>query len=182
MKKLVAIAALVLGSLASAQEGKKGGEEGEGGHGRGTLQKPGLTKRTTVRINRRVSKGLETRERILREATRVVSRDGLEGLSIGPLAESLGMSKSGLFAHFGSKEELQLEVLRTAATDFEESRLVEWKEAHLNVSWVVPLRFAREVDVQTLRQRGQAFHTVRPVEERRCARDEHVESREASTI
>ena len=68
-----------------------------------------------------MSKGLETRERILREATRVVSKDGLEGLSIGPLAESLGMSKSGLFAHFGSKEELQLEVLRTAAAEFEET-------------------------------------------------------------
>jgi AcrR family transcriptional regulator len=51
---------------------------------------------------------------------RVVSRDGLEGLSIGTLADSLGMSKSGLFAHFGSKDELQLEVLRTAAADFEE--------------------------------------------------------------
>jgi AcrR family transcriptional regulator len=68
-----------------------------------------------------VSKGLETRDRILRQAMRVVSKDGLEGLSIGPLADSLGMSKSGLFAHFGSKEELQLEVLRTAATDFEET-------------------------------------------------------------
>ena len=60
-----------------------------------------------------MGKGLETRDRILRQAMRVVSRDGLEGLSIGLLADSLGMSKSGLFAHFGSKEELQLEVLRT---------------------------------------------------------------------
>ena len=67
-----------------------------------------------------MGKGLETRERILRHAMRVVSRDGLEGLSIGTLADSLGMSKSGLFAHFGSKDELQLEVLRTAAADFEE--------------------------------------------------------------
>ena len=68
-----------------------------------------------------MSKGLETRDRILREAIRVAGRDGLEGLSIGPLADSLGMSKSGLFAHFGSKEELQLEVLRTAAADFLET-------------------------------------------------------------
>jgi AcrR family transcriptional regulator len=67
-----------------------------------------------------MGKGVETRQRILRQATRVVSRDGLEGLSIGELAESLGMSKSGLFAHFGSKDELQLEVLRTAASDFAE--------------------------------------------------------------
>ena len=68
-----------------------------------------------------MGKGLETRDRILRQAMRVVSRDGLDGLSIGLLADSLGMSKSGLFAHFGSKEELQLEVLRSAGAEFEET-------------------------------------------------------------
>jgi len=68
-----------------------------------------------------MSKGDATRERILGEAFRVASRDGLEGLSIGGLAETLGMSKSGLFAHFGSKEDLQLEVLRAAARLFEDT-------------------------------------------------------------
>jgi AcrR family transcriptional regulator len=68
-----------------------------------------------------MSKGDQTRERILRHAMRVASRDGLEGLSIGELAAALEMSKSGLFAHFGSKEELQLEVLRTASREFEET-------------------------------------------------------------
>lgn len=53
----------------------------------------------------------------------MASRAGLEGLSIGSLAESLGMSKSGLFAHFGSKEELQIEVLRAAARLFEDAVL-----------------------------------------------------------
>ncbi len=67
-----------------------------------------------------MSKGDDTRERILDRAFRMASRDGLEGLSIGGLAESLAMSKSGLFAHFGSKEELQLEVLRAAARRFED--------------------------------------------------------------
>jgi len=67
-----------------------------------------------------MSKGDETRERILERAFRMASRDGLEGLSIGGLAEALAMSKSGLFAHFGSKEELQLEVLRAAARRFED--------------------------------------------------------------
>jgi AcrR family transcriptional regulator len=67
-----------------------------------------------------VSKGDETRERILRHAAKVASRDGLEGLSIGELASALEMSKSGLFAHFGSKEELQVEVLRAASADFQE--------------------------------------------------------------
>jgi len=67
-----------------------------------------------------MSKGDDTRERILERAFRMASRDGLEGLSIGGLAEALAMSKSGLFAHFGSKEELQVEVLRAAARRFED--------------------------------------------------------------
>jgi len=67
-----------------------------------------------------MSKGDETRERILDRAFRAATRDGLEGLSIGMLASELGMSKSGLFAHFGSKEDLQIEVLRLAAQRFEE--------------------------------------------------------------
>ena len=66
-----------------------------------------------------MSKGEETRERILERASRLASRDGLEGLSIGVLASELGLSKSGLFAHFGSKEELQVAVLRAAAERFE---------------------------------------------------------------
>lgn len=68
-----------------------------------------------------MSKGDDTRERILHRAFRMASRDGLEGLSIGGLANALAMSKSGLFAHFGSKEELQLEVLRAAARRFEDT-------------------------------------------------------------
>jgi AcrR family transcriptional regulator len=67
-----------------------------------------------------VTKGEETRARILRHAARVASRDGLVGLSIGELAAQLEMSKSGLFAHFGSKEDLQIEVLRAASNDFAE--------------------------------------------------------------
>jgi AcrR family transcriptional regulator len=59
-----------------------------------------------------MSKGEETRERIVTRAYLMAGRDGLEGLTIGALADELKLSKSGLFAHFGSKEELQLEVLR----------------------------------------------------------------------
>jgi AcrR family transcriptional regulator len=66
-----------------------------------------------------MSKGLETRERIVEHAIRIATREGLEGLSIGCLATELGMSKSGLFAHFGSKEDLQLAVLQAAALRFE---------------------------------------------------------------
>src|SRR3954447_26417659 len=66
-----------------------------------------------------MSKGEETRERILDWAFRAASRDGLEGLTIGALAAELGLSKSGLFAHFGSKEDLQLAVLAEATRRFE---------------------------------------------------------------
>lgn len=65
-----------------------------------------------------VSKGEATRERILDWAFRSASRRGLEGLSIGNLASELGLSKSGLFAHFGSKEELQVAVLEAARERF----------------------------------------------------------------
>src|ERR1700679_2734692 len=59
-------------------------------------------------------RGVKTRESILRRAVSIASVEGLEGLTIGKLATELGISKSGLFAHFGSKEELQLAVIETA--------------------------------------------------------------------
>lgn len=60
-------------------------------------------------------KGEQTRAAILDAALKVASRLGLEGLTIGSLADETGMSKSGLFAHFGSREGLQLAVLEHAA-------------------------------------------------------------------
>jgi AcrR family transcriptional regulator len=63
-------------------------------------------------------KGLATKERIVGRALQLASRDGLDGLTIGSLAGELGLSKSGLFAHFRSKEQLQIEVLRSAADRF----------------------------------------------------------------
>jgi AcrR family transcriptional regulator len=57
------------------------------------------------------SKGEMTRQSILEHAARMASRIGLEGLTIGALADELELSKSGLFAHFRSKEALQLQVL-----------------------------------------------------------------------
>jgi AcrR family transcriptional regulator len=68
-----------------------------------------------------MSKGEETRAVILDQALAETSRLGLEGLSIGSLARECGMSKSGLFAHFGSKEDLQLQVLETAIERFAEA-------------------------------------------------------------
>ena len=63
---------------------------------------------------RGASKGEQTREAILTHALGLATRIGFEGLTIGRLAEDLEMSKSGLFAHFRSKEALQLEILRMA--------------------------------------------------------------------
>ena len=63
----------------------------------------------------RPSKGEQTRAAILDAALAIASKLGLEGLTIGSLADATGMSKSGLFAHFGSREDLQLAVLDHAA-------------------------------------------------------------------
>ena len=61
------------------------------------------------------AKGERTRTSILERAVDLASVEGLEGLTIGRLADELGMSKSGLFAHFGSKEELQLATVEAAS-------------------------------------------------------------------
>jgi AcrR family transcriptional regulator len=62
--------------------------------------------------------GERSRQAILRAAADLATVDGLDGLSIGNLAAHIGMSKSGLYAHFGSKEELQLATVDTAAEIF----------------------------------------------------------------
>ena len=64
---------------------------------------------------KRRSDGERSRNAILREATQLATVEGIDGLSIGRLAEAVGMSKSGLFAHFGSKEELQLATIDAAS-------------------------------------------------------------------
>ena len=67
-----------------------------------------------------MQKGQLTRAAILDSALSLASQMGLEGLSIGALAEVAGMSKSGVFAHFGSREELQIAVIREYHRRFEE--------------------------------------------------------------
>ncbi len=62
--------------------------------------------------------GERTRQAILEAAVHIASEEGLEGLTIGRLASELSMSKSGLFAHFGSKEELQLATVEAARAVF----------------------------------------------------------------
>src|SRR4051812_33343447 len=65
-----------------------------------------------------MSKGFGTRDRILDQAVRIASLEGLEGVTGGELAGGLGLSKSGLFAHFGSKDSLLVQVLETASARF----------------------------------------------------------------
>jgi len=91
-----------------------------------------MTRATRIEL----PKGDRTRARILDEAVELASVQGLGGLTIGPLAERLGLSKSGLFAHFQSKEALQVETLRRAGERFradvtEPLRAVERREDRL---------------------------------------------------
>ncbi|MEQ1765690.1 MAG: TetR/AcrR family transcriptional regulator [Pyrinomonadaceae bacterium] len=63
-------------------------------------------------------RGEKTRRDILLKSVDIASADGLDGLTIGRLASELQMSKSGLFAHFGSKEDLQIATLQSASDTF----------------------------------------------------------------
>src|SRR5690606_21277242 len=65
-----------------------------------------------------MTKGIATKENIIQAAFDFTSRFGLESLSIGELAKKVGMSKSGLFGHFHSKEALQMKVLDYAAQTY----------------------------------------------------------------
>jgi len=76
--------------------------------------------REASRDGRALLKGQQTKAAIVDAALGLATQVGLEGLSIGALAEVTGMSKSGVFAHFGSREELQISVIREYHTRFEE--------------------------------------------------------------
>ncbi|QNP49948.1 TetR/AcrR family transcriptional regulator [Diaphorobacter aerolatus] len=88
-----------------------------------------MTATTSTRKTARVSasregrvlhKGQQTKSVIIEAALGLATHIGLEGLSIGALADVTGMSKSGVFAHFGSREELQISVIREYHTRFEQ--------------------------------------------------------------
>jgi AcrR family transcriptional regulator len=76
--------------------------------------------RTAARDGRALHKGQQTKLAIIDAALGLAAQIGLEGLSIGVLAEVTGMSKSGVFAHFGSREELQISVIREYFARFEQ--------------------------------------------------------------
>jgi AcrR family transcriptional regulator len=80
-------------------------------------------------LDGRRERGRRTRESILQTAVQLATVEGLDGITIGRLATELGMSKSGLFAHFGSKEELQLATIDTAREIFVETVIAPAREA-----------------------------------------------------
>jgi AcrR family transcriptional regulator len=75
--------------------------------------------KTEPRTRKQRTDGAQSRGAILGEAARLATVEGIEGLSLARLAQKVGMSKSGLFAHFGSKEELQLATIDAATAIFE---------------------------------------------------------------
>jgi AcrR family transcriptional regulator len=91
-------------------------ESGRAGGGKRALRKPRAD-------------GVESRRAILHAAAHLATTRGLEGLSIGELAQHIGMSKSGLYAHFQSKEELELATIETAAEIFERDVLGPARES-----------------------------------------------------
>ncbi|AEB83050.1 TetR/AcrR family transcriptional regulator [Alicycliphilus denitrificans] len=78
------------------------------------------TARAPRREGRALHKGRQTKAAIVDAALGLATHIGLEGLSIGALADVTGMSKSGVFAHFGSREELQISVIREYHARFEQ--------------------------------------------------------------
>src|SRR5215212_8447179 len=79
---------------------------------------PPLVPEKIETVDGRRARGDKTRQAILDKAVQLASEEGLDGLSIGRLAGELGVSKSGLIAHFGSKEELQLATVDAAREVF----------------------------------------------------------------
>lgn len=82
------------------------------------IEKPAIRERRDVRPRRHRTDGERSRAAILEAATELATIEGLEGLSIGRLADHVGMSKSGLYAHFNSKQQLQLATIETAQAIF----------------------------------------------------------------
>jgi AcrR family transcriptional regulator len=79
-----------------------------------------LEQRISAKGTAESKKGTATKAAILQAALEIASKSGLEGLTIGNIAETVNMSKSGVFAHFGSREELQVEVVRAYHQHFED--------------------------------------------------------------
>ena len=94
---------------------------------------------TTASPRRRRADGIRSREAILDGAARLATVEGLDGLSIGRLSAEIGMSKSGLYAHFKSKEELELATIDAAAEVFENDVIRRVPESTRGIARVLAL-------------------------------------------
>jgi AcrR family transcriptional regulator len=103
-------------------------------------------------LDGRRERGRRTRESILATAVDLASVEGLEGLTIGRLASALEMSKSGLFAHFGSKEELQLATIEAAGDIFTAEVILPAREAERGLP-----RLRALLDRKVAYLRGEVF-------------------------
>jgi AcrR family transcriptional regulator len=115
---------------------------------------------SSVKPREGAAKGARTRESILRVAVNLASVEGLEGLTIGRLADELKMSKSGLFAHFGSKEELQLATVDTARQIFVEHVIqpASSKDAGMPRLWALCENWLEHVEIRVFE--GGCFFTA----------------------
>ena len=118
--------------------------------------------------NKGLHKGQQTKTAIVDAALGLATQIGLEGLSIGAVAEVAHMSKSGVFAHFGSREELQLSVVREYHTRFESEVFFPILEAERGLPRLVQLftnwtkRTSAEIDSGCLYISGAAEFDDRP--------------------
>jgi AcrR family transcriptional regulator len=99
----------------------RGGPGSRTGRGRIDADTAGADGAGPDRADGRIVRGERTRAAVLRRAADIASVEGLDGLSLGRLAADLAVSKAGVFAHFGSKEELQLATIRAASDRFTET-------------------------------------------------------------
>ncbi|MGC5346466.1 TetR/AcrR family transcriptional regulator [Streptomyces sp. DT24] len=116
---------------------------------------------TATRTDGRVERGNQTRRLVLQRAVSIASEEGLEGLSLGRLAGELGLSKSGVFALFGSKEELQLATVRAAITVYIEHVVQPARQlpAGLNQVWYLFSNWLRHSE-QRVFPSGCFFYSV----------------------
>jgi AcrR family transcriptional regulator len=108
----------------------------------------------------RLSHGERKRREILRTAIDLGSEQGLESLSIGRLAEAAGMSRSGLFAHFGSKQDLQLSTVAAAQADFEQRVLAPARDADPGLERLRALFESWVSYVESIEFRGGCFFAM----------------------
>ncbi|MEZ5306443.1 MAG: TetR/AcrR family transcriptional regulator [Pyrinomonadaceae bacterium] len=109
-------------------------------------------------------KGSDTRNEILDLAVSIASLEGIEGITIGRLATELKMSKSGLFAHFGSKESLQLAVLEEATKVFESEVIERAEKAPEGIVRLLTFLEAWLVSIERGRLPGGCFLTSAALE------------------